>query len=373
VFDYIDGAADDEVTAAQNVAAFRRITFRPRAAVGAVEADTATSVLGVSLSLPVMLAPAGLVRIMHPDGARCVARAAAAAGTVSVLSSVAGTALEEVAAGVDGPLWFQLYAPGGASQTDALVKRAQQAGYAGLVITVDTAALGNRERDVRHGVAPPFRFAPWPAARLGAQVVTRPRWLLGTARSELRGRRRGRDARVSTGAPLSDPAAGDPTARRVAMAASPFTWADVSDIRRRWSGPLVVKGIVTPADATLALGAGADAVVVSNHGGRQLDGAPATMDVLPAVVDAVDGRAPVLVDGGVRRGSDVVKAVAAGACAVLIGRAYLYGLAAAGEAGVGRVLEVLRDDTVRTLQLLGCPSVAQLDRSWIDLPGRDRD
>ncbi len=155
------------------------------------------------------------------------------------------------------------------------------------------------------------------------------------------------------------------------MTASPFTWADISDIRRLWTGPLLVKGIVTPEDARLALEAGADAVVVSNHGGRQLDGAPATMDVLPAVVDTVNGKGAVLLDGGVRRGSDVVKAVAAGAQAVLVGRAYLYGLAAAGEPGVGRVLEVLRSETVRTLQLLGCPSVGALDRTWIDLPGRD--
>jgi L-lactate dehydrogenase (cytochrome) len=360
VFDYIDGGADDEVTMGENIRAFRRVTFRPRMAVGPVDPDTTTTLLGTPLSLPVVLGPAGLVRVMHPDGAAGVARAAADAGTISVLSTVAGTSLEDVAATATGPMWFQLYAPGGPPQSEELVDRARQAGYGGIVVTVDTAALGNRERDVRNGVVPPLHLTPAGALRLGTQVAAQPRWLLGMARAEAGARRRGAPAPTTAG----------PTATRVAMAASPFSWDDVAAIRRRWSGTLVVKGVLSAGDAGLAVEAGADAVVVSNHGGRQLDGAPATLRVLPSVVDTVAGRAAVLLDSGVRRGSDVVKALALGADAVMIGRAYLYGLAACGRPGVQRVLDVLRGEMVRTLTLMGCPSVGTLDRSWVDVPGR---
>jgi L-lactate dehydrogenase (cytochrome) len=362
LFDYIDGGADDEVTMGENVRAFREVTFRPRMAVGAAEPTTATTLLGIPLSIPVILAPAGLVRFMHPDGAVGVARAAADKGIVSVLSTVAGTSLEEVAAGSGGPMWFQLYSPGGPAQTEELVRRAHGAGYRGLVVTVDTAALGHRERDVRHGVAQPFDLTPARAARLAAQVAVRPRWLAAMARSGLR------PGAVAAGPERSGRPV-DPSARVMAMGASPFSWDDVGAIRRAWSGPLLVKGVLTAEDAARALATGADGVVVSNHGGRQLDGAPATMRALPAIVDAVAGKGAVVLDSGVRRGSDVVKALAAGADAVMIGRAYLYGLAAGGQAGVARVLDVLEAEMVRTLVLMGCPSPGDLDRSWIDLPG----
>jgi isopentenyl diphosphate isomerase/L-lactate dehydrogenase-like FMN-dependent dehydrogenase len=279
-------------------------------------------------------------------------------GTISVLSTVAGTSLEEVATSTTGPKWFQLYSPGGPEQTEDLVGRAQRAGYGGLVVTMDTPALGHRERDVRHGVAQPFRFTPASASRLAAQVAVRPRWLGGMVRSVVATRR-------AAGATAGD----TPTARLVAMGASPFSWDDVGAIRTQWSGPLAVKGILTPDDARRAVDSGCDVVIVSNHGGRQLDGAPATLRVLPPIVDALAGSAPVVLDSGIRRGSDVVKAVAAGAQAVMIGRAYLYGLAACGEPGVRRVLEILRDEMVRTLSLMGCPSMSDLDRSWLELPG----
>ena len=363
LFDYVDGGADDEVTLEENSRAFQEVTFRPRMAAPTGDPRTATTLLGMALSMPVLLAPCGLVRFIHPDGALGVARAAAAMGTVSVLSTVAGTALEDVAPTTTSPMWFQLYAPGGRSQTEALVDRAQRAGYAGLVVTLDTPALGHRERDIRHGVSQPFRFTPSSAGRLAVQFALRPRWLAGTVRAGIR-------ARAGAVAPEARRAA--PSARLVAMGASPFSWDDVAAIRRQWSGPLAVKGILSPDDARRAVDTGSDVVIVSNHGGRQLDGAPATLRVLPEIVDALAGQAPVILDSGVRRGSDVVKAVAAGADAVMIGRAYLYGLAACGEPGVRQILEILRTEIVRTLSLMGCPAVSDLDRSWLDLPGAAR-
>ena len=360
LFDYIDGGADDEVTLHENRRALREATFRPHMAAATGEPVLATTLLGTPLSMPVLLAPCGLVRFIHPDGAQGVARAAAAMGTVSVLSTVAGTALEDVATAAAGPKWFQLYAPGGPEQTEDLVGRAQGAGYAGLVVTLDTPALGNRERDVRHGVAQPFRFDPARVSRLAAQVALRPRWLVGTARAAMR-------ARAQAGEPV-EPARAAPTARGVAMGASPFSWDDVTTIRRQWAGVLAVKGVLNGDDARRAVDAGCDLVIVSNHGGRQLDGAPATFRVLPEIVDALAGAAPVVLDSGIRRGSDVVKAVAAGADAVMIGRAYLYGLAVDGEHGVHRVLEIFRTEMVRTLSLMGCPSVSDLDRSWLGAP-----
>jgi isopentenyl diphosphate isomerase/L-lactate dehydrogenase-like FMN-dependent dehydrogenase len=364
LFDYIDGGADDEVTLHENVRALREVTFRPRMGSASGQPSTSTTLLGIPLSMPVLLAPCGLVRFVHPDGALGVARAGAAMGTLSVLSTVAGTSLEEVAASTTGPKWFQLYAPGGRPQTEELVERAQRAGYTGLVVTIDTPALGHRERDVRHGVAQPFRFTPVSAGRLAAQLALRPRWVAGMLRAGLAAR-----AGAGTVGGASGGGGGAPTARLVAMGASPFSWDDVAGIRRQWTGPLAVKGLLSVDDARRAVDAGSDAVIVSNHGGRQLDGAPATFRVLPGIVDAVAGDAAVVLDSGIRRGSDVVKAVAAGAHAVMIGRAYLYGLAACGEPGVGRILEVLRSEMVRTMTLMGCASVADLDRSWLDLPG----
>ncbi len=370
LFDYIDGGAEDEVTMHGNIGAFRETTFRPRLALEPGEPLVSTSLFGTPLSIPVLLAPCGLVRFMHPEGAAAVARAAAAIGTVPVLSTVAGSSLEEFAASAPGPKWFQLYSPGGRDQADGLVARAQHAGYTGLVITLDTPALGHRERDVRHGVTQPFQFTPARAGRLAAQVALRPRWLAGMARAELRARAASTGARPAPGARAGvDPAVEAPTARLVAMGASPFTWDDVRAIRAQWTGPLAVKGVLSPDDACRAVEAGSDVVIVSNHGGRQLDGAPPTLRVLPGIVDALGGSATVVLDSGVRRGGDVVKALAAGADAVMIGRAYLYGLAACGEAGVRRVLEILRTEMVRTMSLLGCRSVSDLDRTWLEPPG----
>jgi L-lactate dehydrogenase (cytochrome) len=350
VFDYIDGGAEDEVTMEQNVAAFRELAFRPRMAVGAEAPDLATTIFGTPLSMPVLLAPCGLVRLMHPDGAAGAARAAAEAGIVSVLSTVAGSAPEDVAAEAPGPKWFQLYKFGGLDAADELVDRARTCGYEGLVITVDTNVFGRRERDLRHGISVPLHVGVKEALRIGPQMAARPKWAYAYARSQLERKRAGGDHHN-----VPD------------MDHSPYTWSDIEHFRARWNGPLLVKGVLTGDDAKRSVQAGADGVIVSNHGGRQLEGAPATIRVLPEVAEAVGSQAVVLVDGGVRRGGDVVKALALGADAVLIGRAYLYGLAAGGQAGVAKILSLLRSDMARTLALMGCPSVSALDRSWIRL------
>jgi isopentenyl diphosphate isomerase/L-lactate dehydrogenase-like FMN-dependent dehydrogenase len=350
VFDYIDGGAEDEVTMEQNVAGFRELAFRPRMAVGVESPDLATTIFGTPLAMPVLLAPAGLVRLMHPDGAAGAARAGAAAGIVSVLSTVAGSAPEDVAAAAPGPKWFQLYKLGGLDAADELVERARTSGYEGLVITVDTNVLGRRERDLRHGISVPLRVGVSQALRIGPQMAARPKWAYAYARSQMERKRAGGDAHN-----VPD------------MDHSPYTWSDIEHFRARWNGPLLVKGVLTGDDAKRAVQAGADGVIVSNHGGRQLEGAPATVRVLPEVVEAVGTQAVVLLDGGVRRGGDVVKALALGASAVLIGRAYLYGLAAGGEAGVARILKLLQTEMARTMALLGCPSVSALDRGWLRL------
>ena len=392
VFDYIDGAADDEITMAENEAAYRDIVFRPRMAVEMDEADLSTTVLGTPLDLPVILAPCGLVRLMHPDGAAGAARAAHRRGTVSILSTVAGVALETLA-GLPGHRWYQLYAAGGRPEAATIIERAGAAGYEALVVTVDTPALGNRERDIRNGVTPPLRMNAHTALTLGPQILVRPQWAARMLRDSLTmvgggvgggdgggaaggRRRRGGSAGRGGGSGEAAAAAAGPdgvqatsgvgAAGAVAMLASPFTWSDIAWIRDRWSLPLLVKGVLSGDDAQHAADAGADAVIVSNHGGRQLDGAPATVRVLPEVVDRVGARIPVLVDGGVRRGGDVVKAVALGATAVCIGRPYLYALAVAGESGVEQVLTNLATEMRRTMRLLGCASVAELDRSWLD-------
>jgi isopentenyl diphosphate isomerase/L-lactate dehydrogenase-like FMN-dependent dehydrogenase len=366
VYDYVDGAADDEITMAENERAFRGLVFRPRVGVDTGEPSLSTTVLGTEVSFPVLLAPCGLVRLMHPDGAAGVGRAAHREGTVWVLSSVAGVTLESVA-DVEGHRWFQLYSSGGRDDTAAIIDRADACGYEALVVTIDTPALGNRERDSRNGVRAPLRLDAHTAITLGPQVLARPRWALRMLRSGVSMLER--PARTSPEAG-SEPSGGMAAAGAISMLASPFTWADIEWMRERWKKPLLVKGVLTGEDGVRAVESGCDAVIVSNHGGRQLDGAPATARVLPEVVDAVSGRVEVLIDGGVRRGADVVKAVALGAKAVLIGRPYLYGLASEGQLGVERIIQILRSEMARSMRLLGCGSVAALNRSYIEMPER---
>jgi L-lactate dehydrogenase (cytochrome) len=355
VFDYVDGAADDEVTMRRNEDAFAAVALRPKMASGMTEPRLGVTVLGKTVDIPVLLAPCGLVRLLHADGPAGVARAAASRGTVSILSTVAGSPVEVVADESKAPLWFQLYSAAGLSEADALCDRAAAAGVDVLVVTVDTPTLGNRERDVRHGVAPPLRVDAHNAVPLGVQVLTRPRWAAQLAATGIRLSRRGAGPAGDGGGLLSS-------------VASPFSWDDVVHLRSRWHGPFVVKGVLSGADARRAVESGADAVVVSNHGGRQLDGAPATLQALPGVVAAVGHDAEVLVDGGIRRGSHVVAALAHGARAVLIGRPYLFGLAAAGERGVERVLDILRAEMRRTMVLMGCSSVDELGPDWLEAP-----
>jgi L-lactate dehydrogenase (cytochrome) len=367
VFDYIDGAADDETTMHANVAAFDDVVFRPRMGLDVRKPDLSTTVLGTQVSMPLLLAPTGLVRLMHPDGGAGAARAAASRGTLSVLSTVAGSSIEEIAPVAPGTVWFQLYASGGRPDADERLASAEAAGVEVLVVTIDTPALGNRERDRHHGVSGPIRIDAHNAVHLGPQVLARPAWTYRMARdglSTIRRTRRGA-AGSGPGARAGDAATQARGFSMLRMVASPFSWADIEYLRGRWKGKLAVKGLLSGADARIATDLGSDAVIISNHGGRQLDGSPATFRVLPEVVDAVGGSTEVLLDGGVRRGTHVVKAVALGARAVFIGRPYLYGLAAGGQRGVEHVLDLFRNEIVRTMVLLGCPSVVELGPDWV--------
>ena len=360
VFDYLDGGAEGEVTLRENCRVFEDITFRPRHAVALESCDLGTRVLGFDLSLPFLLAPVGYSRLMHPGGEVAAARSAGAAGTAYILSTISGHKLEDVKAGSRGPVFYQLYLMGGRGAAEAVIERARVAGFSALVVTIDTAVAGIRERDYRNGMKEMISGGLLAKIPFIPEVMSHPRWLIGYLRD---GGLPGLPNVVIPGQgqmPLVD--------INAALARAAVTWADLDWIRKLWSGPIVVKGVLTGDDARRAIDAGAAAVSVSNHGGRQLDHLPSSLRVLPEVVAAVNGQAEVWMDGGIRRGTDIVKAICMGARAVLCGRAYAYGLAAAGEAGVVRAIEILRTDLDRTLRLLGCPSVAALDRSYLNIP-----
>jgi isopentenyl diphosphate isomerase/L-lactate dehydrogenase-like FMN-dependent dehydrogenase len=359
VFDYIDGGAEAEVTLRENSRAYDLVTFRPRCAVATAKCDLRTTVLGTPLELPILLGPVGSTRMFYPHGEAASARAAGEAGTVYALSTLSGSTLEEVKAASRGPVWYQLYLVGGHDVARATIARARAAGFSALVVTIDTPVAGLRERDVRNGTKEILRRRIWPMLPFVPQFLARPRWLAGF---------------LADGGMMAFPNVVLPEGPMpyadvgVALEQSMVCWQDLRWIREAWTGPIVVKGIHTGEDARRAVDEGASAIVVSNHGGRQLDGVAPSLRVLPEVVAAVGGRTEVLVDGGIRRGSDVAKALSLGARAVLIGRAYAYGVAAGGEAGVSRALEILRSDLVRTLKLLGCASISDLDRSYVDVP-----
>jgi L-lactate dehydrogenase (cytochrome) len=358
VFDYVDGGAEDEVTLRENMRAFASVAFRPRQCVPVRECELSTTVLGEKLAIPAVLAPVGYSRVFHPDGECGAARAAGRAGTGYILSTISGHKLEDVKAATTGPAWFQLYLVGGREAAECVIDRAQKAGFSRLVVTVDTPTAGLRERDYRNGMSQLLAGKVWDSIPFLPGLLAHPRWLVSFLR----------DGGVpelpnivlpGTGAmPLIDVAS--------ALSKTAVTWSDFEWIRRLWKGPIIVKGILTGDDARKAVDQGAAAVVVSNHGGRQLDYAQATLRALPEIVAAVGGQTEVLVDGGIRRGSDVIKALCLGARAVLIGRAYAYGLAAAGEAGVQRAIEIIRADLDRTLRLLGCASIADLNALYLD-------
>jgi isopentenyl diphosphate isomerase/L-lactate dehydrogenase-like FMN-dependent dehydrogenase len=360
VFDYLDGGAEGEITLRENCRAFEAIAFRPRQPVATRECDLRTRLLGSEVSFPAILAPVGYSRLIHPAGELAAARAADAAGIGYVLATFAGRKLEDVKAVTSGPTWYQLYLVGGREVAEAGIERARRAGYSALVITVDTPVAGMRERDVRNGMKELLAGNIFSKLPFLPQFLARPVWL---ASFLLDGGLPKLENVVVPGQgpmPLMDVTS--------ALTQAVATWADLRWIRESWPGPIVIKGVLTGDDARRAVEEGAAAIVVSNHGGRQLDCVSATIRALPEVVAAVNGRAEVLMDGGVRRGSDMVKAICLGARAVLIGRSYAYGLACAGEAGVARVLEIFQEDMRRTLQLLGCGTLADLDSSLISYP-----
>src|ERR1700688_4338225 len=360
VFDYLDGGAEGEVTLRENCRVFDDVTFRPRHAVAFANCDLRTTVLGHELSIPAMLAPVGYSRLMHPGGEVAAARAAGKAGTGYILSTISGHKLEDVKAGSSGPVFYQLYLMGGRGAAEASIDRARAAGFSALVVTIDTPVSGIRERDFRNGMKELVSGGPFEKIPYLPQIFSRPGWLVSYF---LDGGLPGLPNVIVPGKgplPLIDVAA--------ALAESAVTWADLKWIREIWKGPIVVKGVLTAEDARRSIDEGAAAISVSNHGGRQLDGVPASLRALPEVVEAVKGQIEVLMDGGVRRGTDVAKALSMGARAVLCGRAYAYGLAAAGEAGVDRAIDILRVDLERTLRVLGCPSVAELDRTYVNVP-----
>lgn len=352
VFDYADGAAEAELSLARSREVFDRIEFRPRVLRDVAVVDTSTPILGRESALPLVLAPTGFTRMMHTDGETAGARAAARAGIPYSLSTLGTTSVADLAKRVpEAELWFQLYVWRDRGFASDLLDQARPHGYRTLVLTVDTPVGGARLRDIRNGLSIP------PRLRLStmAEGALHPAWWWDFLTTE-----------ALAFASLTD--TGGTVAELIDRVFDPsVTFDDVAWLRERWDGPLVVKGIQSAADATAAVDRGADGVIVSNHGGRQLDRAPVTLEVLPEVVEAVGERAEVLVDGGIMTGADLAAVVAFGAKAGMVGRAYLYGLMAGGEAGVARAVEILATEYTRTLKLLGVRSTGELDRTHVKL------
>jgi L-lactate dehydrogenase (cytochrome) len=355
VFDFVDGAACDEVTARRNCADFERWALVPRALSGVEQPRLEATVLGHATSFPLLGAPTGLTGLVHHLGELGLARALHQAGGIYVLSSMASYTIEEVVAGSRGPIWLQVYPWRDRQLVRSLLERARDVGIEVLVVTVDVAHAGPRERDARNGFGIPPRATP----RTIAGALRRPRWTAAFLSKPRVTVANG----VAPGTGRADPVSlsGYITAQFDPSA----TWKELDWFRGHWEGALVVKGILSAADARQALRAGVDAVVVSNHGGRQLDHTPSAITALPAIAAAVDGELPLILDGGIRRGSDVLKALALGASACMAGRPFVYGLAAAGQAGADRAVEILRSEVALAAALVGCPDLADLDRSWV--------
>jgi len=350
VFDFFDGAAEDELTLAANRAAFERVRIAPKSLVGVARIDTSTNILGAGSKLPIAVGPTGGIGFGWPLADVAVARASAAAGIPYTLSTMATASIERIAREAGGRLWFQAYIFRQRDMTMALIERARALDYEALMITVDVPVGGKRERDFRNDFAIRFRFTP----RNVLDFATRPLWVLSI---------------LGHGMPVLENVVGlAPEAKSAAEIASSvgqfwdadFDWDGLRAIRDRWPRKMLVKGILRANDAERLAAIGVDALVVSNHGGRQLDGAVAALDALPPIARAVKGRMSVLVDGGVRRGVDAIKAIALGAEAVMLGRATLYGACAAGEAGATRAIEILRDELVRSMQLSGVRSIPEI-------------
>jgi L-lactate dehydrogenase (cytochrome) len=355
VFDYIDGAAEDELTARRNRDYFQRLIVDPRVLVDVSTIDQTVTVFGQRLATPLIFAPTGLCGMATNRGEVLAARAAMRSGSIFTLSTMSAVSIEDVMREAPGPHWFQLYVWRDRALTRRLVDRAQNAGYKALMLTVDVPVAGQRERDLRNGATIPPRItlsnAIDSALKLG--------WLLRMARDPwidfANLKESGHGAKSAGGIALGSyvNAQFDPT----------LQWEDLSELRRQWTGQLIVKGIMSAEDARRAVDHGVDGIVVSNHGGRQLDAAPGSIEVLPEIAAAVGAQTAVLFDGGIRRGSDAVKAIALGANACLIGRPYLYGLGAAGQMGAEKAVEILRTEIARTLALLGRPTLSKLDAS----------
>lgn len=362
-FDYLEGGAEDGRTLARNLTAFQAVLFRPRALQDVAEVDVGVELFGRAHKLPVLVGPTGLNGLFWPRAEEALARAARDAGVPFVLSTASTSLLEDVRAATDGELWLQLYVQRDRGVAESMMARAKAAGFHALMLTVDTMVHGKRDHDVRNGFRLPVPWTP----RLVADLVTHPRWCL-------RMLRQGGSPQLVN---LARSAGLTPDLRREAAAMSrqmdmSLTWADLEWLRRHWDGPVIVKGILDPSDARSAIKHGADGIVVSNHGGRQLESAPSALERLPAIADEVGSQMHVFVDGGVRRGSDIAKALALGARAVLLGRAPLYGLAARGPNGAAEVLAILRAEFEITLRLLGVTQASRLEASSLCEDHRER-
>jgi L-lactate dehydrogenase (cytochrome) len=360
VFDYLDGGAEAEITLRENIRAFEAVTFRPRSAMNVPKCDLRTTVLGADISFPAILAPVGYSRMMHPDGECAAAKGAGAAGTAYILSTISGHKLEDVKAATTGPVWYQLYLVGGRAAAEAALDRAKRAGFSALAVTIDTGTGGMRERDIRNGTAELMGSSILKKLPYLPQFFSRPGWLASFLM----------DGGIHKLPNIVIPGKGPMALINVAaaLAQSVVTWEDFRWLRDAWPGPIVVKGVLTADDARRSIDAGAAGIIVSNHGGRQLDGVSASLRALPEIAQAVNGQIEVLMDGGIRRGGDIAKAICLGARAVLIGRAYAYGMSAAGAPGVSRAIAILRADLERTMKLLGCSSIAELNREFVNVP-----
>lgn len=357
-FEFMDRGTEDEVSLRNNREVFDRLRFKTRTFVDVSKRTQDTTIFGVKHKMPLVIAPTGTAGLLWYEGELALARAARAAGIPFTLATGSMTAMERVAAEAGGELWFQLYLWPDRSMSHELVQRAKAAGYKALVVTVDGVSAGNREYNIRNGFTLPFTLS----TKSFVDMVSHPRWLLGVMGRYM----------MTSGMPMYQ---NYPAAARAKMTAGPMgrsslrtdsiSWADLDALRKIWPHKLIVKGMLDPHDAATAVDHGADGIDVSNHGGRNLDGIISPMEVLPEIVDAVGKRATVFIDSGFRRGSDVVKALALGANAVMVGRSTLYGIAAAGEAGAGRALEIFREEISRVMALLGCNTIADLGPQYL--------
>lgn len=355
LFDYIEGAAEDEKTDRWNREAFGEYSFLPRTLKDVSKVNLSTTVQGVHIEMPVIAAPTGMTRMFHHEGELAVARASQKAGTAYTLSSVATTSIEDIAKASKGPLFFQIYVWHNRKMVQDFIERCKKMNYAGIMLAVDLAALGKRERDLHHGhgQAKKLQF------NIARSAIVKPAWLYHYLKEP-----KWRMANMLEHLPHGALANKVIETVNEQFDAS-VTWEDAKDLMQALGGKFILKGIQCKEDAILAAEMGASGIVISNHGGRQLDGAAATLDLLPEIVAAVGNDVEVMIDGGITRGSDVIKALALGAKACLIGRAYMYGLGAGGEKGVTRCYDILRDEMIRVMQLIGCSDINQLGPQYL--------